>query len=340
MKKKFLLFALVLFIHFAQAQNFDNPGEYIGYIGKQQEGITKKYLSYVSAFAHGKRAKKIESLRDKLMDEVQEARMNISGMPSFSGDKSYRDTTVNFMKLYFNLLNDDYSKIINMEEVAEQSYDAMEAYFLAQEMVNKKLDEANGQLSKTQQDFAKNHNVNLVKGGSDIEDMAEQVSEMNKYHHDVYLIFFKPYKQEDYLLDAIQKGNITGIEQNKSSLLKYSTDGLTKLAAMKPFKGDGKLVKACTNLLKFYSKEVEKMGAVSDYFLAKEAFAKLQKDFEKKDDHTKDEVNAFNKAVDNTNKGAQNYNKLNEALFNERKGVMDEWNSAVETYFDEHAPHY
>ena len=46
------------------------------------------------------------------------------------------------MKMYYNVLNDDYSKIINMEEIAEQSYDAMEAYILAQEMVDKKPEEA------------------------------------------------------------------------------------------------------------------------------------------------------------------------------------------------------
>ena len=48
----------------------------------------KKYMAYTSASAHGKREKKVQSLRSKLMDEIQEARMNIGSLPSFKGDKS------------------------------------------------------------------------------------------------------------------------------------------------------------------------------------------------------------------------------------------------------------
>ena len=47
------------------------------YIGKQHQDITKKFLSYNSAVSHGKRAKKVENLREKLLDEVQTARENI-----------------------------------------------------------------------------------------------------------------------------------------------------------------------------------------------------------------------------------------------------------------------
>ena len=64
--------------------------------------------------------------------------MNISGLPAFNGDKEYRDTAVSFMKLYYNVLNEDYAKIINLEEISEQSYDDMEAYMMAQEKVERK----------------------------------------------------------------------------------------------------------------------------------------------------------------------------------------------------------
>jgi hypothetical protein len=131
------------------AQNYDNAVEYMNVISKQRENVSKKFMSYASAAAHGKKARKIESLRAKLLDEVQEARMNIASMPSFKGDKSYRDSTVNFIKLYYNVLNEDYSKIVNMEEIAEQSYDAMEAYMMAQELVEKKLEEGNEKMHCT-----------------------------------------------------------------------------------------------------------------------------------------------------------------------------------------------
>ena len=148
------LVAFLLICTVSVAQNFDNAGEYMGFISKQQENISKKFMSYVSASAHGKKEKKVEALRNKLLDEVQEGKMNISGMPSFKNDKSYRDTAVNFMKLYYNVLNEDYSKIINMEEIAEQSYDLMEAYLMAEEKVSDKLKDANDRMKAAQAAFA------------------------------------------------------------------------------------------------------------------------------------------------------------------------------------------
>lgn len=142
MKKKYFLISLALYLIFVSsksfAQDFENPGTYMDFIGKQHETIAKRFLAYNSASSHGKKATKVESLKEKLLDEIQESRMNISGMPSFKNDKAYRDSAVSFMKLYFNALNEDYSKIVNMQEIAEQSYDNMEAYLLAKEMVDKK----------------------------------------------------------------------------------------------------------------------------------------------------------------------------------------------------------
>src|ERR1700712_1157075 len=80
----------------AKAQDFDNPGTYMSYISKQHQAVAKRFLAYNSASSHGKRAKKVDGLKAKLMDEIQESRMNISGMPSFQNDKSYRDSAVSF----------------------------------------------------------------------------------------------------------------------------------------------------------------------------------------------------------------------------------------------------
>ena len=344
MKKLYLvLFAAfpVFISNTSHAQDYDNPVEYMNVISKQRESVSKKFMTYVSASAHGKREKKVESLRSKLLDEVQEARMNINSMPSFKGDKSFRDTAVNFMKLYYNVLNEDYSKIINMEEIAEQSYDAMEAYLMAQEQVDKKLEEGNGKMRLALQAFAAKNNVNLTTNKTELGEMMEQVHVMNVYHHQLYLIFFKPYKQEAYLMEAVEKNNVTGIEQNKSSLLKYAQSGLEKLTGIKPFEGDNSVVIACRSMLNFYVKEVnEKLGAISDYLLTKERFETIKKEFDKKSSPSKEEIDTFNKGVNDINKASQNYNATSQELNQLRKEALDNWNKTVNAFFDEHTPHY
>lgn len=324
----------------ATAQDYENAGEYMDAISKQQENISKKFMAYASASAHKKKEKKVEALRAKLLDEVQEARMNISGLPSFKGEKGYRDSTVSFLKLYYNVLNEDYSKIINMEEISEQSYDAMEAYMMAQEMVNKKLDEGNERMKLATETFAAKNNITLTKDNSELGEKMKQVHAVNEYHTDIYLIFFKAYKQETYMMEAVSKNNITGIEQNKNSLLRNAQEGLEKLKGIQAFQGDNSLLNACKTVLNFYVKEVEKMVTISDFYLIKERFETIKKEFEKKSSPTKDEVDAYNKSVKDINAASNAFNNTTQSLNSERSNTLKEWNKAVDTFFDEHTPTY
>ncbi len=325
----------------AIAQDYDNPVEYMNVISKQRENVSKKFMSYASGAAHGKKAKKVETLRSKLLDEVQEARMNIASMPSFKGDKSYRDSTVVFIKLYFNVLNEDYSKIVNMEEIAEQSYDAMEAYMMAQELVEKKLEEGNEKMHLATETFAAKNNIKLTKDNTELGEKMKQVHEINKYYNEVYLIFFKAYKQEGYLNEATSKNNITGIEQNKNSLLRYATEGLEKLKSIKAFQGNNSLKSACTVVMNFYVKEVnEKISTISEFYLTKERFEAIKKEFERKSSPSQVEVDAYNKAVKDINTASQLFNNTTQSLNKERSDVLNEWNKTVSAFFDEHIPRY
>jgi len=343
MKKCLPLFFMIAFTSFGNAslaQDFDNPGKYMEVISKQQENVSKRYMSYKSASAHGKREKKVEILRSKLMDEIQEARMNINSLPSYKGDKNYRDTAVNFMKFYYNVMNDDYTKIINMEEIAEQSYDEMEAYLLLEEKIQEKLSEANKKFSDAQKQFAQKNNVNLTEDKSELGQMMEEVGRANKHYHEVYLVFFKPYIQEKNMVAAVTKENMTAMEQNRSAMLKYAQEGISKLATIKGFNGDNALVAACKSMLNFYIKESEKTAIVNDYFLTKERFDGIKKEMDKKSNRTKEDVDAFNKAVIEINKASQTYNANNNSINEQRAENLNNWNKSVKSFFDEHTPRY
>ena len=323
------------------AQNLENAGDYMEVISKQQQNISKKFMSYTSAAAHGKKARKVENLRNKLLNEVQEARMTVDGLPSFKGDKSYRDTTVKFLKFYYNILNDDYAKILNMEELAEQSYDDMELYLKMQEQIDVKLKEGNDMMKRATQRFADANHITLLENKSELGEMMDKVHNLNIHYNDVYLIFFKPYIQESNLLDAIQKGNITAIEQNRNSLLKYAKEGLEKIAAIKPYEGDNSVIGACKIMLNFYVREAEGgLKNISDFFLAKERFEAIQAEYKKKRNASKEDVEAYNKGVNEINAASEAYNRANKTLYEERKEKLEEWNKSVSRFFDEHTPKY
>jgi len=144
------------------AQSFETPVEYLDYIGKANEQLTLKYMVYLSSMSHGKSARKVEKRRLEVLDAINNTRMNIMGMPPYKGDKSFRDTTVAYLKILNSVFNEDFSKIVNMEEIAEQSYDAMEAYMLAQEKANEKLREAGKRQNEMQKVFAEKNNIKLL----------------------------------------------------------------------------------------------------------------------------------------------------------------------------------
>jgi hypothetical protein len=323
------------------AQDYDTPVKYMDAISKQQENVSKKYMAYTSASAHGKREKKVEKLRNSLINEIDEARMNIGSMASYKGDKAYRDSAVNFMKFYYSVMNDDYSKIVNMEEIAEQSYDEMEAYLLLQEKVDQKFEEANKKLNAAQKEFGGKNNINIVEGKSELGEKIKEAGVVSKYYHQVYLVFFKPYIQEKNLMEAIKKNNLTGIEQSKSAMLKYAQEGLVKLAAMKGYNGDLSLVGACKTLLNFYVKEAGKTSIINDFLLNKEKFEGIKKEMDKKGDkRTKEDVDAYNKAVNDMNKSSNDYNSNNQMLNTERTESLNGWNKGVKTFYDEFTPKY
>ena len=46
-----------------KAQNTDDPGAYMNMISNAQTEMNQKYMAYMSAAAHGRRAKKVEKMR-------------------------------------------------------------------------------------------------------------------------------------------------------------------------------------------------------------------------------------------------------------------------------------
>ena len=202
---------LVLTKQSSNGQDLADPGSYMSYINEKERDVTKKYLNYISAASHGKSLRKVEKLREQVLNSIYETRITIQGTPAFQGDKSLKEASVAYLMLCYRVFNEDYGKIVNMEEIAEQSYDAMEAYLLAQKMANDKLDEAANKRNTVGKDFAKKFNVNLIDGSDVLNEKMKKSSEVTDYYNEIYLMFFKCYRQEAYLIEALNKINIISI---------------------------------------------------------------------------------------------------------------------------------
>lgn len=340
--RKIILLSLVLFgmLTSVTAQPFEHAGQYLDHITKAKEELTTKYLVYLSASAHGKSLRKVEKRRVEVVNAISDTRYNVMGMGPWKGDKTLRDTTVAYLKILNTVFNEDYGKLVNMEEIAEQSYDAMEAYILAQEKAYEKLNEASKKQYEMQKQFAAKYNINLIEQESEIGAKSKTASEVMHHHNEVYLVFFKCYKQEAYLMEGISKKNLVSIEQSLSSLSKFSEEGKKKLQNMTGYKADNSLIASGIRMMEHYKWESTKGPAFTDYLLKEEEFNKIKKQFETKPEskRTQEDVDKYNKAVNDINAVLNTFNSTMSEVNKKANAALNDWNKTSSKYLDEHMP--
>ena len=337
-----LLLLLFVCTHAADAQDLSNPGDYMSFINNKEREVTQTYLNYLSAVSHGKSARKVEKLREKVVNSIFNTRMEISGTPPFKGDRSLKDASVAHLKLVYNVFNEDYAKIVNMEEIAEQSYDAMEAYMLAQQKAGEKLAESVLVRQGVGRQFAQKFNVNLIESKDELGVKAEKSDRVMDYYNKLYLIFFKSFKQDAYLTEAVNAANVNAIEQNRSALLKYADAGLQMLDTMNAFESDLTLVTACKKLLMFYKEmATNKVQPITDFVLLSESMKKMKKTLDATPvaRRTQADIDSYNKSVREINQALTAFNKTNNELNKDRAALINGWNTAVDKFLDRHIPY-
>ena len=227
-----------------------------------------------------------------------------------------------------------------MEDIAEQSYDAMEAYMLAQKMAYEKLNEASDKQREMEKQFAAKNNVNLIESTSEVGSKAKTANAVLSHCNEVYLVFFKPYKQEGYLVDAMNKKNMVAMEQDINSLKKIAEEGLEKLKSVKGYNGDASLIAACRNILIFYKSEATRSATLADFFLKEDNFTKIKKQFESKpaSKRTQQDIDQYNQSVNDFNYALKNFNSTNNDLNKERTSTLNDWNKTYNNYLDDYMP--
>lgn len=313
---------------------------YLESIGKEFKQISNETWDYTSAAAHGKKARTVENKRKDLVSQITKSITKIKSMPGYEGNTAYRDSAVAYLKLNQLVINEDYAKIVDMEEIAEQSYDAMEAYMLAKEKADDKLQAAGEMIEAQEKKFAADNNITLLEGQDKISKKLAEAGKVYKYYNPIYLIFFKSSKQEMYLIDAQNKGDFNAMEQNKNALAQTAAEGKKKLAEIKDYKGDNTVKAACLEMLTFYEKETQKFGDISNYYIQKDKFEKLKTSFDSKSQsqRTKKDVDQYNAAIAELNTATNKFNATNQTLNQNRAQLIEKWNNSSEKLIDKFVP--
>jgi hypothetical protein len=339
----FLLFTFY-FSSRTHAQMIENAGDYMKAMSNAQVEMDQKYMAYISASAHSRRARKVEKLRAQALVSIDNAKYKTMALPKYKGDNALRQASIDYILFCYRIFNEDYSKIVNMEEIAEQSVDQMQAFLLLEEKASGKLQEASGNLSKAEKDFAVKYGVNLVDTKNELTDKMGTAGLVNRYCDKLYIIFFKCNWEDGQLFNALNAHKLNDAEQARNSLIGFAKEGLEALKtdSLRTFQGNPALAVSCRDACQFYGSMAQNdIPKLTDFYLKEENFDKIKKSLEAKGNNkTKEDVEQYNKAVKDINTSVNSFNQLNQDLNKRRQDVVQSWETSEKTFRDELIPYY
>jgi hypothetical protein len=339
----FLVLSICL-VKKTSSQVIENAGDYMTQISGARMEMDQKYMTYISAAAHSRRVRKVEKLRGQTLESIADAKSKTIGLPKYNGDNSLRQASIDYIQFCYRIFNDDYSKIVDMQEIAEQSVDQMQAYLLLEEKTSEKLEEASANLEKAEKDFATKYNVTLVNVKNELSEKMTSAGKITRYCDNLYILFFKCNWEDGQLFSALNAHKINDAEQARNSLIHFAEEGLAALQSdsLKDFKGNSGLANGCRHALEFYLYMAKNhIPKLTDFYLKQENFDKIKKSLEAKgNNRTQQDVDEYNKAVKEMNASVGSFNQLNQDLNKRRQEVNEQWEEAERGFKDDLMPYY
>lgn len=335
-----LMLLLICFTTIASAQKFKTAVEYLDFVGKEQQTISRNMWKYTKAVAHSKSDRTINSKRKVLVKSVERAILKISKAQGFDGDE-YKNQVLDYLNFNKDLLNEDYAKIIDMKAVAEQSYDAMEAYMMMRKLADDKMAESQALYEVNFNKFAAKHNIEVIESETDLGKKMKVSNAVFEDYNKMYLIFFKVYINEIYLLDAIERNDVSAIQQNANALSETAKEGLKILETVESYKNDKSIIEATKKTFEFYIDEADnKVPVLVDFIVQNENMNKITEALEKTPERkrTKKQIDEYNKKVKEINKAVKAYNNTNVDLNQNRQKALNGLNMANENFLSKHIP--
>ena len=319
-------------------QKLSNAKDYHEYISKEYSSVSVDLWNYLSLTAPLKKVLPAEKDRKELAKAVQAAINKISALSDFSGNTSLKDSVISFLKLSQGIINQDYEGISKLENGIDQSYESMETYLRTKEKAINKLNAACKIVDAEENKFASTNNI-IMEGKEKNKNKIDDFIFSYNYFNEVYLIFFKGFKQEFALFEAEKNANLKSLEPAKNILVLSNSEGTKKLEGIQEDKENLKLKSVCGEMLKFYeAASQENYTNATNYLIEKDKFDKIRIPWEKKKENQKsqrdgDIYNAALEAVTNA------YNKFidsNKKLTLARSKAVEKWNWTLEKFSDKY----
>lgn len=274
---------------------------------KEMAVAVQKNFEYISYNVHSDEFELLETKRREVIDQIIQSKEKIRSMPSLDGDFRLRDEAVETLNEYQHAFELDYRDIIGLKRKSKDSFEAMEAYWKAEDKAEEKVNKATANLRKSQQVYANKNNMKVVDGKGDIEleQKMARITAVNNYWREIYLQFFKVSKEYDQLWELLSKEKAEPIDHQRMHVIKTADTVLPALRAKAGFNADLEFRDQTITLVEYYQQ------------VAKADFAKIVEVLSKKP--TQEEIDLVNSIINKCNADHErlvyNWNIASQDLF-------------------------
>lgn len=300
----------------------------------------QSYYNYIKSVTRTRKIRTIENSRQKLLRVIQENITLFKKSSSFQNDETLKAELIRFMEIVDIILREDFGKILDMEDIAAQSYDQAEAHQLALDLAVDKLKACSKIMTKAEEQFFNKYNIKILDKKDELTLKIEKANKALAYYDSLYRIFFKANKQDSYTRKASSEKDVAALVQHISTLNLFVDEGLDKLKNKNGFNGDEELLLIVRKILEFYRNEaLITYPANVEFILNTDNFQKAVKKFNsiKESERKQSDINSYNNAVKHFNAEVKSINKTNQASYKTHNQFLDMWNKQVEKFFEKHS---
>ena len=303
----------------AAAQTFADPASYNNAIVAEQVDLLKKNLRYISKAAHSENDRKIEARRLEVVEQNKVAVAKLQHMPAYKGNAELWAAALTAFQTMLGVYSADYKEVNSLAANRTQSFEAMQRYFDAQEVAEKKLAVVDDSVNAAQRRFAKQFGMSIESTRESVKlaEYTKAVNAVNHYQHQVFLPYFRVQKASAKLTDALNAQDANAFEAARVAVAAEAEKSVTELAAVPGFRG----------------KDVAYRNAARDFanmyvVMCSNQFVQVVELLRKKDSLTKVDAQTINSHINTYN--AQNqrfqeaYNRTSSAFMDTYVPVMND----------------
>ncbi len=303
-------------------------------------GIKQANYTYLQAITKLRRAKTVEKKRQELLKALQSTKEAFKGLSSFNNDSTLKSEFVGYLDLVSIVLKQDFGKILDMEDIAAQTYDQAEAHQLALDLAVNKLNASFDVVKKVENEFFKKYRITAKDEKDELTLKIEKANKALKYYDAIYRIFYKVNKEDNYAREAVSKKDVAALEQHATTLISFSEEGLKQLKEKTAYEGDDELLENAVKLIELYRLEAQvTYPANVEFSIKSDNFQKSIRKINsiKEGERKKEDVDEYNNEVNLFNKAVKEINKINKTSYGLQKYLIKTWNKLAEDFMKKHA---